>query len=246
MNGFSTMWAVASAAERVIVMTKPVATKPIRQRTNSLPCHQGSSRSSIEIEPSPCGLSLGDALVHRQRAEQRDQHQDQRRDRRERAGGQRGDARLVARASRSSRRRSGTSPSTRDARAVVLRLVRPFGRLRPGLQQPVTDPAISLPCGRVGGSSDRLPGPGDRARGQRGRAGRPAWCPAGSSDAPIRGPRSCPACPAPGHRMRSMVATRSCRRTTQHACHSFHRDLIQHFDVDIDTSVIDHRSLAAG
>jgi uncharacterized membrane protein len=26
-------------------------------RTKSLPCHHGSSRSSIAIEPSPCGLS---------------------------------------------------------------------------------------------------------------------------------------------------------------------------------------------
>ena len=38
----------------------------------------------------------GDPLVHRQRAEQRDQHQHQRRDRRKRPGGERGDARLVA------------------------------------------------------------------------------------------------------------------------------------------------------
>jgi hypothetical protein len=56
-SGFSRTWAVASAAERVIVMMKSVATKPSSTRTKSLPCHQDSSRSSIAIEPSPCGLS---------------------------------------------------------------------------------------------------------------------------------------------------------------------------------------------
>ena len=34
-KGFSTTWAAASAAERVIVTTKPVATKPISARTKS-------------------------------------------------------------------------------------------------------------------------------------------------------------------------------------------------------------------
>ena len=55
--GFSIRWAEASAAERVMVITKPVATKPSNASTKSLPCHHGRSRSSIEIEPSPCGLS---------------------------------------------------------------------------------------------------------------------------------------------------------------------------------------------
>ncbi len=62
MYGFSAMWAVASAAERVIVITKPVATNPIRHSTSSLPCHQPSNRSSIEIEPSPCGLATATRL----------------------------------------------------------------------------------------------------------------------------------------------------------------------------------------
>ena len=61
-KGFSSRWAVASAAERVIVITKSVATKPSRHRTNSLPCHQGSSFSSIAIEPSPWGLSSATRL----------------------------------------------------------------------------------------------------------------------------------------------------------------------------------------
>ena len=38
-------------------MTKPVATKPISMSTSSLPCHHDNRCSSIEIEPSPCGLS---------------------------------------------------------------------------------------------------------------------------------------------------------------------------------------------
>ena len=55
--GFSTMCAVASAAERVIVIRKSVAAKPSSTRTNSLPFQNDSSRSSIAIEPSPCGDS---------------------------------------------------------------------------------------------------------------------------------------------------------------------------------------------
>ena len=51
------MWAVASAADRVMVMMKSVAAKPSRTSTNSLPFQNDSSRSSIAIEPSPCGLS---------------------------------------------------------------------------------------------------------------------------------------------------------------------------------------------
>ena len=56
------MWAAASAAERVMVMMKLVATKPIKTSTKSFPCHQGSSRSSMAIEPSPCGLSSATRL----------------------------------------------------------------------------------------------------------------------------------------------------------------------------------------
>ena len=55
--GFSTMWAVASAADRVMVIRKSVAAKPSRTSTNSLPFQKDSSRSSIAMEPSPCGLS---------------------------------------------------------------------------------------------------------------------------------------------------------------------------------------------
>jgi len=36
VKGFSTMWAVASADDRVMVMIQEVATNPSRVRTNSL------------------------------------------------------------------------------------------------------------------------------------------------------------------------------------------------------------------
>ena len=55
--GFSTMCAVASAADRVMVIRKSVAAKPSSTSTNSLPFQKDSSRSSIAIDPSPCGLS---------------------------------------------------------------------------------------------------------------------------------------------------------------------------------------------
>ena len=55
-NGLPMMWAVASAAESVMVMTKSVAANPSRHSTNTLPRHRGSSSSSIEMLPWPCGL----------------------------------------------------------------------------------------------------------------------------------------------------------------------------------------------
>ncbi|MEO5709294.1 MAG: hypothetical protein ABIQ59_05695 [Nocardioidaceae bacterium] len=55
--GFSMMCAVASAADRVIVIRRSVAAKPSSTRTNSLPFQNESSRSNIAIEPSPCGDS---------------------------------------------------------------------------------------------------------------------------------------------------------------------------------------------
>ncbi len=57
MCGFSTTCAVASAAESVIVIRKSVAAKPSRTRTKSFPCQNDKSRSSMAIEPSPCGDS---------------------------------------------------------------------------------------------------------------------------------------------------------------------------------------------
>jgi hypothetical protein len=57
VNGFSTMWAVASAEDRVMVMIQEVATNPSRQRTNSLPPQNDKRFSSMAREPCPCGLS---------------------------------------------------------------------------------------------------------------------------------------------------------------------------------------------
>ena len=54
--GFSMMWAAASAAESVIVITKSVSAKPSRMRTNTFPRHLGSSSSSIAMLPWPWGL----------------------------------------------------------------------------------------------------------------------------------------------------------------------------------------------
>jgi hypothetical protein len=51
------MWAVASAAESVIVTNQPVATNPSKNSTNNLPFQNESRSSSIAIEPCPCGLS---------------------------------------------------------------------------------------------------------------------------------------------------------------------------------------------
>src|SRR5215207_7871615 len=56
-NGFSVIWAAASEAEMVMVTTKAVSTKLISTSTRILPCHHERSRSSIEIDPSPWGLS---------------------------------------------------------------------------------------------------------------------------------------------------------------------------------------------
>ena len=56
-NGFSMACAAASAAERVMVMRKSVRAKPSRTRTKSLPHQNGKSRSSMAIDPWPCGLS---------------------------------------------------------------------------------------------------------------------------------------------------------------------------------------------
>ena len=79
-----------------MVTMKSVATKPRRTRTKSLPCHQGSNRSSMAIEPFATRAFAGDAPVDREGPEQGQQHQDERGERREDAGRQRRDPRLVA------------------------------------------------------------------------------------------------------------------------------------------------------
>src|ERR687885_677390 len=61
-NGFSVMWAEASDEERVIVTMKSVAMKPKRHKTKILPFQKESRRSSIAMEPWPCGLSAATLL----------------------------------------------------------------------------------------------------------------------------------------------------------------------------------------
>ena len=99
---------MASAADRVIVMMKSVAAKPSSTSTNSLPCQQESSSLQHRDRALAVRALRGHPPVHRQRAEQGDQHQDQGRERREHAGGQRGDARLVAERGEVVDARSGT------------------------------------------------------------------------------------------------------------------------------------------
>ena len=53
---------VASAADSVIVIMKLVEANPSNARTNNFPFQRDSRFSSIEIEPSPCGLSAATRL----------------------------------------------------------------------------------------------------------------------------------------------------------------------------------------
>ena len=69
-------WAVASAAESVIVTMKPVAANPSRQSASALPRHRGSSSSRTEMLPCPLRAQLRHAPVHRERAEERQQQED--------------------------------------------------------------------------------------------------------------------------------------------------------------------------
>jgi hypothetical protein len=55
--GFSSIWTVASADDKVMVMIHEVATNPSSIKTNVLPRQNGSNRSSMATEPWPCGLS---------------------------------------------------------------------------------------------------------------------------------------------------------------------------------------------
>ena len=50
------MWAAASAADSVIVMTKLVAANPRRNRTTAFPFQRGNRFSSIRMLPWPNGL----------------------------------------------------------------------------------------------------------------------------------------------------------------------------------------------
>ena len=90
------MWAVASAADSVMVMMKSVRANPSRTSTKTLPRQRGSSSSSMAMLPWPWRAARGDLLVDGQRHEQRDHHQHQRGHGRQEPRGQEGDAGLVA------------------------------------------------------------------------------------------------------------------------------------------------------
>ncbi len=77
-NGFSSTCAVASAAERVMVTMKSVATNPSSTRTKSLPCHHGEQPLQHRDGALAVRAFAGDAAVDRQRAEQGQQHEDER------------------------------------------------------------------------------------------------------------------------------------------------------------------------
>ena len=118
VKGFSTIWAVASAADRVIVMMKSVATNPSRTKTKSLPFHRESSRSNMEIEPSPCGLSSATRrkpAVRRTASTERGPALQQEREHRRR--GKRFP--VGSQESKSNRLRSGTSPATKGVACAV-------------------------------------------------------------------------------------------------------------------------------
>ena len=87
--------AVASAADSVIVMTKSVAANPSRHKTTALPFQRGKQLLENRDAALAVRAHPRDPAVHRQRAEQRQQHQDERGDGREEAGGEKRDAGLV-------------------------------------------------------------------------------------------------------------------------------------------------------
>ena len=95
-NGFSMMCAVASAAESVMVMTKSVAANPSRHEDERLAAPARQPFFEHREAALAVRAERGDAVVDRQRAEQRQQHEHERRERREEAGGEERDAGLIA------------------------------------------------------------------------------------------------------------------------------------------------------
>src|SRR5215213_1953565 len=94
-SGFSTTWTAASAAERVIVTNHPVATKPKRHSTSTLPFQKESNLSSIEMEPCPLGLSSATCLYIGSAPKKGQEHYQERGDGRERPGRKRRDTRYI-------------------------------------------------------------------------------------------------------------------------------------------------------
>ena len=88
--------AVASAADSVIVTMKPVAANPSRQSDQRLAAPPREQLFEHRDTALSVRAQLRHAPVHRERAEERQQHQDQRRQRREHAGRQERDAGLIS------------------------------------------------------------------------------------------------------------------------------------------------------
>ena len=107
-NGLAIRCSAASAAERVLVMTKSVAANPSRTRTRILPGQPRHQPGQHADRALAVERLAGHVAVDRQGAEQGDQHEH---DRGERArAGRRSRTRSTAgsRGWRSNRRRSGT------------------------------------------------------------------------------------------------------------------------------------------
>ena len=74
ISGFSTTWTAASAAERVIVTIKPVATNPSRHEHQQLAPPEREQPLQHRDRALPVRALLGDAPVHRQGPEEGQEH----------------------------------------------------------------------------------------------------------------------------------------------------------------------------
>ena len=139
MNGFSTTWAVGVGGREGDRDDEAGGDEAEQAQDEELALPPGQQALQHRDRAVAVRALAGDAAVHRQRAEERDQHQDQGRDRRERAGGEGGDAGLVA-----ERREvvdAGQAHHLPPGMLVVRQVarVRPFHLVRLSLQQPFSE-----------------------------------------------------------------------------------------------------------
>ena len=131
---------MASAADSVMVMTKSVAANPSRHRTNALPCQRGSSSSSIEMLPWPCGLSSATRLYIGSAPNSVSSTRTSVAIGESSAGGEERDARLVA-----ERREvvdAGEAHDLPPGRLVDVRCACGPSRLADALEEPELEPAL--------------------------------------------------------------------------------------------------------
>src|SRR5690349_3256411 len=95
MNGFSGAWAAPSAADSVMVMMEVGCREPQQTQDEELARPPGEQMLEHGDRAFAVWALARDPTVHRQRAEERDQHQDKRGDGRQHTGGEGGDARLI-------------------------------------------------------------------------------------------------------------------------------------------------------